>query len=84
MTQTVPTDDANCEEELLIMIKFVFPVCVCPQWAMRLSAGLCTGDIWSSMSLSPSSLSFMVRFLHFPALVCLHKIYACFFLLTAI
>lgn len=71
MMQTVPTDDANCREELLIMIKFVFPVCVCPQWAMRQSTGLCTGDIWSSMSLNQSSLSFMVRFLHIPALVCI-------------
>lgn len=37
---------------------------------MRLNTGLCTEDIWSSMSLNQSSLNFMVRFLQIIALVC--------------
>lgn len=53
--------------------------CICPQWAMRLSTGLYTGDIWSSMSLNQSSLSFMVRVLHIPALVCIKPVHVLFF-----
>lgn len=48
-------------------------MCVCLQWAMKQSTGLCTEDIWSSMSLNQSSLSFTVRFLLAVALVgCAH------------
>lgn len=47
-----------------------FLCCVYLQWDMRPSTGLSTEDIWSSMCLNQSSLSFMVSFVRIVAPVC--------------